>query len=173
MPDPFATGLDPKVVLRRWCELDCTALTELLCSGNTNPTPEQIALRNHQLFDTSSYMNPACITACDAAMPNMLSRPYAVNRYFFEKDGLKIGRQIYDNDLNICRPPPPAPKKISEPIEIYPPMFSPAPQPQPTAQPVSIAQDSSWVVPVGIIALLGVAMIVLAPELGVLAFLAA
>ncbi len=171
MPDPFETGLDPNKVLRRWCELDCTALMDLLCSGNTNPTPEQIALRNHQLFDSNFAMNPACVSACNAAMPEMLSRPFAVNRYFFETDGQKIARQIYDNDHNICGPPP-IPDKIPVPLGKPKPMIDPSPPLHPVAHTAPVSQVPDWALPVGILIVAGVAMVLLAPELGVFGFLA-
>lgn len=168
MTPPQNLGLDPRTVLSRWCELECTSFTELSCNGNSTPSAEEISRHSHHNFTAGSSRHPACVTACNAALPDLLTQTYPIHRYFVENHGVEIGRKLQrqDPEGHRCGPPPPGSPRLQE---ISQPLPEPSPQPLMSRNFFTDPSPSPW--PLTAALALGVAVMVLAPEFGVLALL--
>lgn len=87
-------GLDPQVVLRRWCELECTAYLNATCQDITDPSPELLSRVEQSLFRMAAPRNEACVAACDSILPALVSRDFPIHRYFAEQPGRQLGREL-------------------------------------------------------------------------------
>lgn len=161
-PENF--GLDPNIVLRRWCELECSAYTELTCNGNADPSPAEIGPISHSMFTSEATRNPACVAACDAALPGLLGRSHPISQYFVQNDGVRIARELRrgDPDNQRCGPPP---------QRVRVPAVRTAPAESPMARSAFEFQSPSaeTAVVVGFALALGIAALCLGPEVLLLA----
>lgn len=165
MTPPENLGLDPRTVISRWCELECSAFTDLTCQGNPEPSPEEISLHSHRSFQSGSARNPACVAACAEALPGLLSRPYPISRYFVENDGVEIARRLQrqDPEGQRCGPPP-----LLIPVTSELPHTSTLPNLELSRSYFTQPAPSLW--PIAAAIALGVVM-VFAPEVGLVALL--